>query len=267
MLNLIGNALKFTKVGSVTLHAHIVPSEDPPASGSNGRTMLRLDVIDTGIGISEEGLARLFHKFSQADSSITRRFGGSGLGLAISRQLADLMGGTREECLRAGMDDYVAKPIDPRGFLAVIRRWASITDALVTARDEQIAETSSDLPLLSESHLAALRVSMAVSDFNTLIAGAPRRLQDRLDRLQSAFRSNDIETLEGEAHGLISSAGNIGAMTLSTLAFELETAASEKDGEKILSLMRAIDDKAAATLAALRALATPAADTVAAEAI
>ena len=83
LLNLLGNALKFTDAGEVVLSVS-APSE--------GR--LAFEVRDTGIGLSAEGRARLFQRFSQADSSINSRYGGTGLGLAISKQLAELMGGS-----------------------------------------------------------------------------------------------------------------------------------------------------------------------------
>jgi PAS domain S-box-containing protein len=86
LLNLMGNAVKFTSDGSVTLETFVEPS-------SEGRARLRFEIRDTGIGIAPEGLQRLFQNFSQAEISITRRYGGSGLGLAICRRLVALMGG------------------------------------------------------------------------------------------------------------------------------------------------------------------------------
>jgi two-component system sensor histidine kinase/response regulator len=89
LLNLVGNAIKFTSRGEVDLDVEKCPL-DP-----TGRT-IRFKVRDSGIGIDESALSRLFQPFSQADASTTRRFGGTGLGLAISKRLAELMGGTIE---------------------------------------------------------------------------------------------------------------------------------------------------------------------------
>ena len=86
LLNLLGNAIKFTLSGGVSL---MVESEQNPSLP----TALRFTVTDTGIGIPHEKQARIFERFTQADSSTTRRFGGSGLGLTISRRLVELMGG------------------------------------------------------------------------------------------------------------------------------------------------------------------------------
>lgn len=86
LLNLVSNAVKFTQMGSVTIRA-IKVSEDTDS------VSIRFEVIDTGIGISQEAMHRLFNPFEQADSSTVRSFGGTGLGLAITRRLAQLMGG------------------------------------------------------------------------------------------------------------------------------------------------------------------------------
>ncbi|MGA9091127.1 MAG: PAS domain S-box protein, partial [Bradyrhizobium sp.] len=86
LLNLLGNAIKFTQSGEVTLR--VAPDANPSVP-----TALRFTVSDTGIGIPHAKLGQVFERFTQADSSTTRRFGGSGLGLTISKRLVELMGG------------------------------------------------------------------------------------------------------------------------------------------------------------------------------
>ena len=94
LINLLGNAIKFTQRGEVRLIVGI----DLEAEGSP----LRFDVVDTGIGISNEQMAVLFQPFTQADASTTRQFGGTGLGLSISRRLAQMLGGEITVASRAG---------------------------------------------------------------------------------------------------------------------------------------------------------------------
>ncbi len=83
VINLVTNAVKFTKAGSVTIRVHAAPGQALP---------IRLDVIDTGIGIPLDRQEAIFEAFLQADNSTSREFGGSGLGLSISRALARHLG-------------------------------------------------------------------------------------------------------------------------------------------------------------------------------
>jgi two-component system sensor histidine kinase RpfC len=85
LLNLLGNAIKFTEHGRVDLYVR-------PFSERKG-TWLRFDVVDSGIGIAPEMQQRIFESFTQADTSITRRYGGTGLGTSIAKQLVEMMGG------------------------------------------------------------------------------------------------------------------------------------------------------------------------------
>jgi signal transduction histidine kinase len=95
LVNLCGNAVKFTERGSVTVCVDAEPSDA-------GRTLLRLEVRDTGVGIPAHRVHTLFKPFSQVDASTTRRYGGTGLGLSIVRRLAELMGGAAGVASREG---------------------------------------------------------------------------------------------------------------------------------------------------------------------
>jgi two-component system, sensor histidine kinase and response regulator len=96
LLNLVGNAIKFTQAGEVVLEVCLLGRQ-------NGRALVHFEVRDTGIGIPRESLDNLFQPFTQADSSTTRRFGGTGLGLSIVRKLVEMMGG------QAGAQSEVGK--------------------------------------------------------------------------------------------------------------------------------------------------------------
>jgi signal transduction histidine kinase/DNA-binding response OmpR family regulator len=98
LLNLVGNAEKFTERGWIRVAVTAVAEGEAPDAGWR----LLCTVADTGIGIDPEQIPMLFDRFTQADSSTSRRFGGTGLGLAISRRLAEAMGGTVEAEPRPG---------------------------------------------------------------------------------------------------------------------------------------------------------------------
>ncbi len=126
LVNLVGNAIKFTEQGRVTVSIRY--------DDENRRGILRFIIEDTGIGISREQQGRLFHPFSQADTSTTRRFGGTGLGLTISKRLVDLLGGTitvESEMARGSrftvrLDAGPAVPLDQRHFPADVARPAAL---------------------------------------------------------------------------------------------------------------------------------------------
>jgi len=129
--NLLGNALKFAEGGIVTLRA-------APAAAPDGdsRPWLRVSVEDTGIGMAPEQMARLFQRFSQADSSTTRRFGGSGLGLVICKHLVELMGGAIhvESAPGRGSTFWFEVPLEPA--------LATTTAAVPTSAGEAPADAS-----------------------------------------------------------------------------------------------------------------------------
>jgi PAS domain S-box-containing protein len=94
LLNLVGNAVKFTEQGGVTVSTEIVrPAAQGTDEADDRRFLARFTVRDTGIGLDEANYGKLFQPFSQVDSSLARKYGGAGLGLAISKRLVELMGG------------------------------------------------------------------------------------------------------------------------------------------------------------------------------
>ncbi|MBB6252829.1 hybrid sensor histidine kinase/response regulator [Nitrospirillum iridis] len=112
LANLVSNAIKFTGRGTVAIEIGLEPRA---VKGADGKALLRIAVSDTGIGIPEQQRVRLFQKFSQADSSITRRFGGTGLGLSICRQLVELMGGAIgvDSAMGQGSTFWFTVPLQP----------------------------------------------------------------------------------------------------------------------------------------------------------
>lgn len=116
LLNLIGNAIKFTEKGSVRLVVSRVNAEQ--------HSQLAFDVIDTGIGMSNQQLAAVFQPFTQADETMTRRYGGTGLGLTISRALAQLLGGKLTATSQEGHGSHFRVTID----LGPLEEVATFTD-------------------------------------------------------------------------------------------------------------------------------------------
>ena len=105
LINLVGNAIKFTDQGEVRISVRL--------THDTGTPRLRFDVTDTGIGMKEEQMQRIFQPFGQADSSTTRKFGGTGLGLCISKRLAEALGGTIEASSVYGQGSTFRITIDP----------------------------------------------------------------------------------------------------------------------------------------------------------
>jgi signal transduction histidine kinase len=147
LLNLVSNALKFTSQGSVTIRVSEIPDTRPgrvpgaPGLGWRHSTgyaaSLRVEVIDTGIGIAKAHQSRLFQRFHQADDSISRRYGGTGLGLSISKQLVELMGGQvgLESEPDRGSTFWFTLPLLEPGEPAVLQRnrWGRRSSALAFA--------------------------------------------------------------------------------------------------------------------------------------
>ena len=160
LINLISNAIKFTKTGTVTLGVQFVGDSEGNSTDSPRESYLQFDVVDTGMGIGDEQAATLFHPFTQADASTTRKFGGTGLGLTISQRFAELLGGkiTLVESeigvgsrfravIATGSIEDVKLLDDPQS--ATVMPECSASDARITSHDLTglrvlVAEDSSD---------------------------------------------------------------------------------------------------------------------------
>jgi signal transduction histidine kinase/DNA-binding NarL/FixJ family response regulator len=121
LMNLVGNAIKFTERGKVTVEARLEQAGSEPAK-------LSFVIADEGIGMTEEQVARLFHPFTQADSSTTRKFGGTGLGLVICRRLAEMMGAVIGVESAPGKGSVFTFTI-PAGTLAGVKLLHGITES------------------------------------------------------------------------------------------------------------------------------------------
>ncbi|MEM8681601.1 MAG: response regulator, partial [Planctomycetota bacterium] len=128
LTNLIGNAIKFTEQGGVSIVCRL---------DEHDGNRLAFDVVDTGIGITTEQAETIFDPFSQADSSTTRKFGGTGLGLPISRKLAEMMGGTITAAGQPGRGSCFTVTIDPGPL-----------DGVPLLSDDEIA---TELPMVEDS--------------------------------------------------------------------------------------------------------------------
>jgi signal transduction histidine kinase/ActR/RegA family two-component response regulator len=138
LINLIGNAIKFTEVGSVRVVTR--------HSGQDDDRRLEFRVIDTGVGMTRETMARLFEPFTQADTSSTRRYGGSGLGLTISKHLAVMLGG-----------DVAVSSVPGAGSVFTLTVPLSVMKHRISADDcRETCEQTPDSPIAPEATRLAL---------------------------------------------------------------------------------------------------------------
>lgn len=140
LLNLLGNAIKFSNQGSVTLNVQQIAEHSEP--------MMKFTVIDTGIGMSEDEVKHLFEPFTQVDSSMTRRFGGTGLGLTLAKQLAKALGG----------DVYLAESAPGKGstFVATVKTGDISKSATITSFENLLSEP---VDLAQEVHAPKQNIS------------------------------------------------------------------------------------------------------------
>lgn len=239
--NLIGNAVKFTDVGSVTVSVRKAVLRGKKAS-------LAFEVLDTGIGISTEKLSLLFKRFSQADGSATRRHSGTGLGLAISKQLAELMGGEIRVESTAGQGSafVLTLPLPPAPCADeledVAKRPEALTPSIVMGCDlpapEGAADTAERIFLLSCPDSTEQFGRIRLGENGEFLLSpvekplSPEELNDALDelyrllrQLKSITRDDRFSVIEETAHKVKDTARRLGAVELAELAFKAELSA------------------------------------------
>lgn len=160
LMNLLGNAIKFTKSGKVRLEYF--------ASENSSEGILYFRIIDSGIGLAEEQRAHLFEQFSQGDSTIGRRFAGTGLGLALSRRLANLMGGdVRLVESQEGRGSIFAASIGYRVAIDSSKPSVCLVEGKPTTffgRNVLVADDSADNRFLFECLLAKLGLNVTLAE-------------------------------------------------------------------------------------------------------
>ena len=184
LLNLLGNAIKFTQKGGITLSAEVKEQ-------TGDRALIEIAVADTGVGIAQAVVEEIFKPFVQADSSITRQYGGSGLGLAICRRLAELMGGSIavESTEGAGSTFRVLLPfavvdlVLPEGATAIEGSealWSGPALKILLAEDNDISQRAGAMLLGKMGHKVTL-------------AGNGREALDALDKAHFDLVLMDIQ--------------------------------------------------------------------------
>ncbi len=244
LLNLVGNAIKFTQSGSVWLHGSAAPNTD-------GSVSISLSVHDTGIGLEGQQIARLFKPFQQADSSTTRRFGGTGLGLTICKRLAGLLGGDISVSSQPGKGSVftftlVAKPLAPESDLEV---GSDQHETLRLNGRVLLAEDGLDNQRLIQFHLKHAGAAVEV-------VGNGRLAVDRVVAAQTEGRPfdlvvTDMQMPELDGYGVVA---ELRARGCKTPIIALTANAMSGDREKCLTA--GCDDYATKPINKTRLLAT-----------
>ena len=137
LVNLIGNAIKFTQRGGLRLIIRLVDASKP------SDPMLQIDIVDTGIGMTQEQMAGLFQPFTQADASTTRKYGGTGLGLTISKRFAQMLGGdiTVDAAPKVGSTFTLRIPTGPLAEIRMLEEPTTTTTVDAQSRSSNVADT------------------------------------------------------------------------------------------------------------------------------
>lgn len=196
LLNLMSNAIKFTTQGSVTLRVYQMPFNDV--------NFIRVDVIDTGLGIDEKDMPILFEQFRQIDNSLTRTVGGTGLGLPISRSLAELQGGQLivGSVVGEGSTFSVTIPTAPVETLTPKKRDtkpldSSVYDTAVIKR-ENVTREMQAAPRMEIPPMPMKREVLLIEDSKEMVDMFRRTLQREGFEVQTADHPSYAEAMVGQ---------------------------------------------------------------------
>lgn len=229
LINLIGNAIKFTDHGSINLHIYKI-------SESEHSTVLRFDIIDTGIGIEKDSLDSVFDDFTQVGSAITRHIGGSGLGTTISKELVELMGGKIgvESVLEHGSTFWFELP------------FTIMPDADIEISDTHLLILATDItkntiqPFLNTWNLPSDFVQSSVHALNMLKNALSQNLAYKI---MIVDRSSLLDMTPEYFVNLLKSEGLFNGLSLVLLNPEDDYIDSEKADPFFVSIITDLNDK------------------------
>ncbi len=222
LLNLVSNAVKFTETGSVSVQVERVRAT---AGGRADREVLRFIVTDTGIGVAEHAARTLFQPFTQADSTISRRFGGTGLGLAICRKLVDLMDGRID-----------VESAEGQG----ARFWFEVP---LIAASAQAPAVPIAAPVIDQAVLDGLSAALGgdgITEILRLFTGDAEQLLQRMER--GAVAGNPAAVAE-LADDLAASAGHFGFLALRQAARQAGERAADTAPDQLPALVQPLRDR------------------------
>jgi two-component system, sensor histidine kinase and response regulator len=195
LFNLGGNAIKFTESGRIILRASLSGSSQDSAA-------LRIEVIDTGIGIPDAARRRLFQPFTQAESSTTRRFGGTGLGLSISRRLATLMNGEIgvDSASGSGSIFWLSLTLDRAGALPLLPGAESAQPTDATAADVDLHGLTVLLGVPDDTERSFLSCYLEAEGARVLPAGNPQELATQARIAREAGYPTSVVAVDEALH-------------------------------------------------------------------
>lgn len=224
LMNLVGNAIKFTEVGGVAISVRM---------GAVDPELIVFDIIDTGIGLRDDQIARLFQPFEQADTSMNRKYGGTGLGLQISKRLAKILGGDITVSCTLGSGCVFSASVATGSLIDVDLASAAVTTNLIESVVSKTAEPQVNAAI-KPSVLMGLRILLVEDgpDNQRLIAFHLRKAGATVDIVENGKQAVESLTVGGTVDG------SLNPMNLVDLVL-MDMQMPEMDGYEATQILRA----------------------------